>query len=33
MLYYDGIEVSEGLDIDKTSTSKERDVSHDWYFF
>ena len=28
MLYYDTIDVSEGIDINKTSTSKERDTFH-----
>ena len=32
MLYYDRIDVSEGIDVDKTSTSKECDVCHYWYF-
>ena len=33
MLYYDRIEVSEGIDVNKTSASKECDVCHCWYFF
>ena len=32
MLYYDGINVSEGIDVDKTSKSKECDICHYWYF-
>ena len=32
MLYYDRIDVSEGIDINKTSASKECDVCHHWYF-
>ena len=28
MLYYDGINVSEGIDVDKTSKSKECDICH-----
>ena len=28
MLYYDRIEVSEGIDINKTSASKECDICH-----
>ena len=32
MLYYDRIEVSEGNDFNKASTSKECDVCHYWYF-
>ena len=32
MLYYDRIDVSEGIDIDKTSASKECDICHYWYF-
>ena len=28
MLYYDRIEVSEGIDFNKTSASKECDVCH-----
>ena len=31
MLYYDRIDVSEGICINETSASKERDVSHYWY--
>ena len=32
MLYYDRIDVSEGIDFNKTSTSKECDICHYWYF-
>ena len=32
MLYYDRIDVSERIDINKTSASKEYDVCHYWYF-
>ena len=32
MLYYDRIHVSEGIDINKTSASKECDICHYWYF-
>ena len=32
MLYCDRIDVSEGIDVNKTSASKERDVCHYWYF-
>ena len=32
MLYYDGIDVSEGIDVNKRSASKECDVSRYWYF-
>ena len=32
MVYFDRNEVSEGIDINKTSESKECDVCHDWYF-
>ena len=28
MLYYDSIDVSEGVDINKTSASKECDICH-----
>ena len=31
-LYFDRIEVSEGIDVNKTSASKECDICHDWYF-
>ena len=32
MLYYDRIDISEGIDINKTSASKECDVCHYQYF-
>ena len=32
MLHYDRIDVSEGIDINKTSASKECDICHYWYF-
>ena len=32
MLYYDRINVSEGADVNKTSTSKECDICQYWYF-
>ena len=32
MLYYNRINVSEGIDINKTSASKECDICHYWYF-
>ena len=32
MLYYDRIDASEGIDINKTSASKECDICHYWYF-
>ena len=32
MLYYDRTVVSEGIDVSKTSASKECDVCHYWYF-
>ena len=32
MLYYDRIEVSEEIDINKTSALKEYDICHYWYF-
>ena len=32
MLYYDRIDVSEGIDVNRTSTSKECDICHYWYF-
>ena len=33
MLYYDRIDVSEGIDVNKTNESKECDICHYWYFF
>ena len=32
MLYYDRIDVSEGIDVNKTNASKECDICHYWYF-
>ena len=32
MLYYDRIDVSERIDINKTNDSKECDIFHCWYF-
>ena len=32
MLEYDQIDISEGIDIDKTNLSKESDICHYWYF-
>ena len=32
ILYYDRIDVSEGIDVNKTSVSKECDIRHYWYF-
>ena len=32
MLYYDRIDVSEGIDVNKTSKLKECDICHYWYF-
>ena len=32
MLYYDRIDVSEGIHVNKTSESKERDICHFWHF-
>ena len=32
MLYSDRIDVSEGTDVNKTSASKECDISYSWYF-
>ena len=31
MLYYDRTDVSQGIDVNKTSVSKECDVCHYWY--
>ena len=31
MLEYDRIDISEGIDINKTNGSKERDIYHYWY--
>ena len=32
MLEYDRIDILEAIDFNKTSTSKERDICHFWYF-
>ena len=32
MLYYDKIDVSEGIDVNKASASKDCDICHYWYF-
>ena len=32
MLYFDKIDVSEEIDVDKTSASKECNICHYWYF-
>ena len=32
MLYFDWIDVSEEIDVDKKSASKECDTFHYWYF-
>ena len=32
MLEYDRRDISEGIDINKTSASKECDICHNWYF-
>ena len=32
MLEYDRIDISEGIDINRTSISKEYDICHFWYF-
>ena len=32
MLEYDRIYISEGIDVNKTSLSKECDIFHYWYF-
>ena len=32
MLEYDRIDISEGIDINKTSASKESEICHYWYF-
>ena len=32
MLYFDINDVSEGIDVDTTSASKEYDTCHYWYF-
>ena len=32
MLEYDKVDISEGIDINKTSASSECDICHYWYF-
>ena len=32
MLEYDRIDISKGIDINKTNASKECDICHYWYF-
>ena len=32
MLYFERIDVSEGIDVNKTSALKECDICHYWYF-
>ena len=32
MIYYDRIDVSEGIDVNKTSALKDCEVYHYWYF-
>ena len=32
MLYFDRIDISEGIDVNKISASKECDIYHYWYF-
>ena len=32
MLYYNRIDVSEGIDVNKTCESKECGICHYWYF-
>ena len=32
MLHYEKIDVSEGIDVNKTSTSKECELCHYWFF-
>ena len=32
MVYYDIIDVSEGINVNKTSASKQCDICHYWYF-
>ena len=32
MLEYDRIDISKGIDMNKTSSSKECDICHYWYF-
>ena len=32
MLYYDRIDISEEIDVNEASESKEYDICHCWYF-
>ena len=32
MIYFDRIDIPEGIDVNKASASKECDVCHYWYF-
>ena len=32
ILYFDRVDVSEGIDVNKISNSKECDICHYWYF-
>ena len=32
MLEYERIDISEGIDVNKTNLSKECDICHNWYF-
>ena len=32
MIYYDRIDVSEGIDVNMTDESEECDIYHYWYF-
>ena len=32
MLEYGRIDISEGIDVNKTNLSKECDICHNWYF-
>ena len=32
MLEYERIDISEGIDVNKTNLSKQCDISHYWYF-
>ena len=32
MLEYNRIDISEGIDVNKTSTSNKCDIFHYWYF-
>ena len=32
ILYYDRIDVSEEIDVNRTSGSKDCDICHYWYF-